>query len=173
MGRTIWFGAIVFFSIVSSLHLSSSAAQLTKRHSICSTLLASKLFWAKFKASEHKMPVGRRTVDFAYCRWPENRPPIDAVSSGGFFDLVVFPTFVSLYICRWSNEIDSTSGGGSKSNDALSIDPNSVSTTGILHWTGFPLLYKQIAYCLTTNSTVRQGGGSKSNDALSSRGIFD
>ena len=42
-------------SIVSSLHLSSSAAQLTKRHSICSTLLASKLFWAKFKASEPKM----------------------------------------------------------------------------------------------------------------------
>ena len=76
--------------------------------------------------------VGRRTVDFAYCRRPENRPPNDALSSGGFFDLGGFPTYVSLYICRWSNEIDSTSGGGSKSNDALSIDPKYVSTTGIL-----------------------------------------
>ena len=104
--------------------------------------------------------VGRRTVDFAYCRRPENRPPNDALSSGGFFDLVGFPTYVSLYIWRWSNEIDSTSGGGgSISNDALSIDPKSVSTTGILPWTGFPLLYQHIAYCLTTNSTVRQGGG--------------
>ena len=159
--------------------------------------------------------VGRRTVDFAYCRRPENRPPNDALSSGRFFDLVGFPTYVSLYIWRWSNEIDSTSGGGvniewrtvdrpkicvddwdftlnwfptvvstyclllnnkfdspsrgggSISNDALSIDPKSVSTTGILPWTGFPLLYQHTAYCLTTNSTVRQGGGSISNDALS------
>ena len=30
--------------------------------------------------------VGRRSVDFADCRRPENRPPNDALSSGGIFD---------------------------------------------------------------------------------------
>ena len=58
--------------------------------------------------------VGRRTVDFADCRRPENRPSDDALSSAGIFDWVDFPTNASLYFCRSSNEIDSTSGGGVK-----------------------------------------------------------
>ena len=37
-----------------------------------------------------------------------------SVSTTGFFTLDHFPTNASLYFCRSSNEIDSTSGGGVK-----------------------------------------------------------
>ena len=82
-----------------------------------------------------KKLVGRQSVDFAHCRWPANGPSNAALSSVGIFDLVDFPTNASLYFYRSSNKFDSTSGGGgSKWNDALSINQILCRRKGFLPW---------------------------------------